>query len=177
LTSYDGSTHEVDLLCDKFAKYEMRRRLAAAKEGKAGATSDVSLAMFSQASLSKKKEKKKRLQARYLFQAWRATSRRNAQTARRRMNEKKDNKSGEKRVDKSKATKGNEEANGTKSSSGTLYTAMSHNAFASTGEASHTPIEILRNLQRSQQPTVERSTLTVPGPCEWQHQPMAWNRR
>jgi hypothetical protein len=79
------------------------------------------------------------------------------------MNEKKDNKSREKWADKSKTMKGKKEAN--------------DNAFASTGEVSYMPIKNLRNLQRSQQPTVERSTPTVPGPCKWQHQPMAWNRK
>jgi gag-polypeptide of LTR copia-type len=60
ITLYDDSTYDIDLLCGKFAKYEMWRKLAAAKEGKADATANVSLAMSGQASASKKKERKKR---------------------------------------------------------------------------------------------------------------------
>jgi gag-polypeptide of LTR copia-type len=41
ITLYDDSTYDIGLLCDKFSKYKMRRKLAAAKEGKADATSDV----------------------------------------------------------------------------------------------------------------------------------------
>jgi hypothetical protein len=87
ITLYDDSTYDVDLLCYKFAKHELRHKLAAAKEGKADATADVSLAMFGQASASKKKERKKR-DYKHLpvsSAARRATSRQNSQTARRRM--------------------------------------------------------------------------------------------
>jgi hypothetical protein len=60
ITLHDDSTYDIDLLCDKFAKYEMRRKLAAAKEGKADATSDVSLGQASSSKEKEEKEKKRR---------------------------------------------------------------------------------------------------------------------
>jgi hypothetical protein len=57
ITLYDDSTYDIDLLCDKFAKYEMRHKLTAATEGKADATSNVSLAMVGQASSLKERRR------------------------------------------------------------------------------------------------------------------------
>jgi len=50
ITLYDDSNYGVDLLCDRLAKYEMRRKLADAKDGKAERISDGSLALFGQSA-------------------------------------------------------------------------------------------------------------------------------
>ena len=60
ITLYDDSTYDVDLLCDKFAKYEMRQKLRATKAGKAEGTSDGNVALFGQQSADKGKGKRKR---------------------------------------------------------------------------------------------------------------------
>ena len=51
---YDNSTYDVNQLCSKFAKYEMRRKLEEAKNGKPAATSDRSLVLSSQRASSSK---------------------------------------------------------------------------------------------------------------------------
>jgi len=60
ITLYDNSTYDVDLLCDKIAKYEMWRRLADTKAGKAEGSSDGSLALFGQQASSSSMGKGKR---------------------------------------------------------------------------------------------------------------------
>jgi len=67
LTLYDDSTYDVDLLCDKSAKYKMRRRLADAKADNAEGASDGSLALFGQQASSSSKGKGKRQEAHYLL--------------------------------------------------------------------------------------------------------------
>ena len=59
ITLYNDSTHDVDLLCNKFAKYEMCQKLWATKAGKAEGTSDGNVALFSQQSANKGKGKRK----------------------------------------------------------------------------------------------------------------------
>ena len=101
--------------------------------------------------------------------------------------EKRDEKEG-KRDDKSKPAKGNEEASSSKAPLGTLYTALSHKALVGTEE----PLNIfyiesgasehlipsrgdLHTYRKFAKPAeisaVERVTLMVLGPCEWQRQP------
>ena len=60
ITLYDDSTYDVALLCNKFAKYEMRRKLADAIAFKAEGISDGSLSLFGQQALSSSKRKGKR---------------------------------------------------------------------------------------------------------------------
>ena len=45
---YEDSTYDIDLPCDKFAKYEMWHKLAGLVVGKANTTTDDSLALFGQ---------------------------------------------------------------------------------------------------------------------------------
>jgi len=63
ITLYDDSTNDVDRLCDRFAQYEMQRRLADITTGKAGGSLDPangSLALFSQQAMSSKGKGKER---------------------------------------------------------------------------------------------------------------------
>ena len=55
ITLYDDPAYDVDLLCDKSAKYEMRHKLADTKAGKAEGTSDGPLALFDQQASSSSK--------------------------------------------------------------------------------------------------------------------------
>ena len=56
---YEDNTFDVDLLCDKFAKYKMRQKLRVTKSGKAEGSTDGNIALFGQQSADKKKERKK----------------------------------------------------------------------------------------------------------------------
>lgn len=55
VTFYDDKSHDIDLLCDRFSRYEMRQQLAAAK---AGDTSEGSVALFGKQQESGGKAKK-----------------------------------------------------------------------------------------------------------------------
>ena len=57
VTLYENPTHDVDLLCDKIAKYEMRLKLRAVKSGKAQAA-EGSVALSGQQMTDKEKIKK-----------------------------------------------------------------------------------------------------------------------
>ena len=46
ITLYGDSTYNVDCLCDKFAKYEMRKKVRASKTTKSQSASDGSVALF-----------------------------------------------------------------------------------------------------------------------------------
>jgi len=48
ITLYEDSTYNVDCLCNKFAKYEMRKKVRASKTAKPQSVSDGSVALFSQ---------------------------------------------------------------------------------------------------------------------------------
>lgn len=50
---YEDPTHHVDLLCDKFAKYEMRQKLRASRFGNAEAAADGSVVLFCQQTTDK----------------------------------------------------------------------------------------------------------------------------
>ena len=52
ITLYEDPTYNADVLCDRFTKYEMRRMVAATRDGKADATKDTTVALFSQQSSS-----------------------------------------------------------------------------------------------------------------------------
>ena len=90
---YEDSTYDVDLLYDKFAKYETRRKLADLVAGKAEKTTDDSLALFGQqaSSSSSKNNGKRRGRGRTtttlpaMDAVKRVTSRGNARMVRRRM--------------------------------------------------------------------------------------------
>jgi len=56
ITLYEDSTCNVDRLCDKFAKYEMRKKVHASKTAKSQSASDGSVALFSQ-QLEKRRER------------------------------------------------------------------------------------------------------------------------
>jgi hypothetical protein len=58
VTLYDDTTSDVGFLCDKFAKYEMRRKLSAAKSGKGDTSSGDSLALSGQQSSNTKMKQK-----------------------------------------------------------------------------------------------------------------------
>ena len=60
VTLYEDNTFDVDLLCDKFSKYEMRQKLRVTKSGRGEGSSDGNIALFGQQSAEKGKEKKKR---------------------------------------------------------------------------------------------------------------------
>ena len=60
VTLYEDNTFDVDLLCDKFSKYEMRQKLRVTKFGRGEGSSDGNIALFGQQSAKKRKEKKKR---------------------------------------------------------------------------------------------------------------------
>lgn len=60
VTLYDNPTHDVDLLCDKIAKYEMRLKLRAMKSRKAQAAEGPA-ALFGQQTMDKEKRKKRDL--------------------------------------------------------------------------------------------------------------------
>ena len=60
ITMYEDPSYNINLLCDKFAKYEMRQKLHLAKTGKADAAAEGSIAMFSQQQKEKERKKKKK---------------------------------------------------------------------------------------------------------------------
>ena len=187
---YEDSTYDVDLLYDKFAKYETRRKLADLVAGKADKTTDDSLALFGQqasSSSSKKKKRKERKGKDHNNVTCYGCGKKGHIQRKYPDGEKKDEKHDEKedkRDDKSKPAKGNEEASSSKAPSGAVYTAVSRNALSSTGGLlnidsgasdhfipSRGDLGACKKFAKYQQLAVERSTLMVLGPCEWQRQP------
>jgi Zinc knuckle len=147
ITLCDDSTYDIDLLCDKSSKNEMRHKLAAAKEGKADATSDVSLAMFGQASSPKKNEKKEKKEKKERDQkhitCFNCGKKGHIQarcTDGKKKDEKKVDKSGETRDEKSKSEQlgERESGRGTKPASGTSYNAISQSVLLATGDSTET---------------------------------------
>ena len=60
VTLYEDTNHDVDFLCGKFAKYEMRLKLRAAKSGKDEASGSGSVVTFGQQPADKEEENKGR---------------------------------------------------------------------------------------------------------------------
>ena len=60
VTLYENPTHDVGLLCDKIAEYEMRQKLRAMKSGKAQAA-EGSVTLFGQQTTDKEKRKRRDL--------------------------------------------------------------------------------------------------------------------
>jgi len=142
-TLYDNSTYDVNLLCDKFAKYEMQCRLADAKAGKAEGSSDGSLALFGQQASSSSKGKGKRDRKHITRYGCRKKGHikpkcpdgeKKDKACNEKFKEKHNKKHEEKQAEKSNMVKGTE-ANKQKPPSGSLYTAISHNALADTGSS------------------------------------------
>ena len=133
ITLYEDPTYDVDILCDRFTKYEMQRKVAATRDSRADTTSDATLALYGQHSSSSKgkgKERKKRdlkdvtcyrCRRKGHYQAKCPDGEKNEEKRDEKRNEKRYNK----RDEKSKPAKGSEETNKPKiPASGTLYTAV-----------------------------------------------------
>jgi hypothetical protein len=126
ITLYDNSTNNADHLCNRFAQYEMWHRLADVTTGKASGSSDTtngSLALFSQqvtSSKGKGKEKGRKEFSNYVCHGCskKGHIQRNCPDKVKKGNGKGNNK----QDDKSKAAKGKDNMNKSRTTSGTLYT-------------------------------------------------------
>jgi len=136
ITLYEDNSYDVDLLCDRFAKYEMRRKLADAKDGKAGGTLDGSPALFGQSASLPSKGKGKERKKRDLRNITCYGCGKKGHVKAKCPDGEKEEKT-EKKDDKSKPAKEKEEVSTSKTLSGTLYTAVSHSSLASTGDSTN----------------------------------------
>jgi transposase InsO family protein len=125
---YEDSNHDVDFLCDKFAKYENRLKLRALKTGKADVESSSSVAMFGQKT-TEKKEKKKRDMSKVTCYG---CDKKGHVISR--CPDKKKEKKEDKPEEKGKGKETSEASTSAKAPSGTLYTAMSGDALLANGE-------------------------------------------
>jgi len=124
VTLYEDTNHDVDFLCDKFAKYEMRLKLRAAKSGKDEASGSGSVALFGQQPADKKKKKKEKMGKMDLSNTTCYGCGKKGH-----ISANCPDKQDKKQDEKSKAGKEGEKSEPSaskKSPTGTLYTAMSH---------------------------------------------------
>jgi len=190
ITLYEDNSYNVDLLCDRFAKHEMRRKLADAKDGKAGGTSDSSLALFGQSASSSSKGKGKERKKRDLRNITCYGCGKEGHVKAKCLDGEKEEKLKRRTISpdlqRRRRRRAHQkyclghytwqcltahlqvlEAPRTRS----MSTPEPHTT-SFLHEAICTPIRNLQSPLRYQQPTGGRSMLTVLGPCEWQHQPM-----
>jgi hypothetical protein len=144
ISIYEDDTYDVERLCNKFAKYEMRCVHANLTEGKDVGTSDGSVAMFGQTSTSKEKAKKEKGKGKgrdyqnvTCFNCGKKGHIK-SKCPDKPKEKAKEEKSGEKSDDKSKSSKGTEDTNKAKPASGTLYQAVTLGAQASSGDSDGT---------------------------------------
>jgi hypothetical protein len=130
VTLYEDTNNDVDFLCDKFAKYEMRLKLRATKSGNTEADTG-SVAMFGQqTSEKKKKEKGKGKRDMSKVTCYGCDKKGHVIS---RCPDRKEKKKDDKPEEKGKGKAKTEASTSAKAPSGTLYTAMSGDALLAKG--------------------------------------------
>jgi len=148
ISLYEDVNYDVDFLCNKFAKYEMRLKLRAAKAGKAEAISEGSVALFGQQPAADKKKMKKGKKKRDLTNVTCYGCGKKGHLRPTCPEKKEETREG--------STKGGKDAEGSRTGpskaapSGTLYTAMSHTGL-SANRSTTGPLGNSRHRSRFQQ--------------------------
>ena len=192
ITLYEDNSYNVDLLCDRFAKYEIGGSLQMPRMVRPGGHQMVPLLYsVSQHHRHQRVKGKRGRRGTYgtlpaMDVVKRAMSRRNAQMARRRRLKRRmispNLQRRRRRQARQKHCLGHFTRQCLTAHSQVLETPQTHSGSTPEPHTTSflhkvicTPIRNSQSLLRYQQPTGGRSMLTVLEPCEWQRQPMVWN--
>ena len=132
----DGRSHDVNVICDRFARYEMRLKLDDTRIAKNDGVPDTPVAMFSQASSSNPKGKKGKGRDFKNVTCYGCGKKGHIKAkCQDKPKEAKETKAGEKKDDKSKPAKAADNAHKAKPATGMLYMALTLGAQASSGDS------------------------------------------
>ena len=137
ITLYDdGRSHDINVICDRFARYEMRLKLDDTRIAKNDGVPDTPVVMFSQASSSNPKGKKGKGRDFKNVTCYGCGKKGHIKAkCQDKPKEAKETKAGEKKDDKSKPAKAVDDAHKVKPTTGTLYMALTLGAQAGSGDS------------------------------------------